>query len=153
MGMSDSYAEKRRFYRHPISVPITLNNVKEKKEVPSSSIDVSMGGLSFLWPRRLSKGAQIGINISVKDKLFEIRSRVAYTKEDRKTGKFRTGVCFTDYPSAFMARLAEQMLEIIQYQKNLTHELGREISEDEAANRWIEKYAAKFPELSSEASA
>ncbi len=147
--MPGSYAEKRRFYRHPIGVPITLNTVNEKKEGLSRSIDVSLGGLSFLWPRRLSKGSLIDINIAVKDKLFEIQSKVAYIKEDRKTGKFRTGVCFTDYPSAFMARLAEQMLEIIQYRKNLSQELGQEITEEEAASRGIEKYADKFPELSS----
>ena len=143
--MPENNKEKRRFYRHPIGVPITLNAVKEKKEGYSRSLDVSLGGLSFLWPRKLSKGSLIGIHIAVKNKLFEIKSRVAYTAEDRKSGKFRTGVCFTDYPSAFMARLAEQMLEIIQYRKDVSRELGHDISEEEAANKWIEKYAADFP--------
>ena len=90
----------------------------------------------------------MGINIAVKDKLFEIKSTVAYTKEDSKTGKFRTGVCFTDYPSAFMARLAEEMLEILRYQKNLSRQLGREVPEEEAASQWVKKYAARFPALS-----
>ena len=140
--------EKRRFYRHPISVPITLSTAKKKKEGRSESLDVSLGGLSFLWPRRLSKGVLVDVNIAVKDKLFGVKSRVAYTTEDRKTGKFRTGVCFADYPSAFMARLAEEMLEIQRYRKNLSRQLGREIPEEEAANEWIQKYAANFPVLS-----
>jgi hypothetical protein len=89
----------------------------------------------------------------VKDKLFDIKSRVSYTKEDRKSGKFRTGVCFADYSSAFMARLAEQMLEIIQYRKDLSRELGREISEEDAANEWIQKHAASFPQTGQIASA
>lgn len=139
--------EKRRFYRHPIGVPITLSPVRQKKEIASRSLDVSLGGLSFYWPQRLSKGSLIDINIAVKDKRFEIKSKIAYTKEDPSTGQYRTGVCFADYPSAFMARLAEEMLEIIQYRKNLSQKLGREVSEDEAANEWIKKYAAKFPGL------
>ena len=140
-------SEKRRFYRHPISVPITLNSAKDQSGGSSQSLDVSLGGLSFLWPRKLPKGALVGVNIAVKDKLFEIKSKVAYAKEDLKTGKFRTGVCFTDYPSAFMARLVEEMLEILRYRKNLSRELGREIPEEEAASEWIKKYAARFPAL------
>ena len=147
--MSTEYKkEKRRFYRHPISVPITLSAAKEKKEGRSESLDVSLGGLSFLWPRRLPKGVLVDVNIAVKDKLFGIKSRVAYAMEDRKSGKFRTGVCFTDYPGAFMARLAEEMLEILRYRKELSRELGREIPEEEAASQWIQKYAARFPVLS-----
>ena len=137
--------EKRRFYRHPMSVPITLTAAKEKKEGRSKSLDISLGGLSFLWPRRLRKGALLDVKVAVKKKLFGIRSKVAYAKEDPKTGKFRTGVCFMDTPSAFMARLAEEMLEIMRYRKNLSRQFGREIPEEEAASRWIKKYAAGFP--------
>ena len=108
---------------------------------------MSLGGLSFLWSQRLFKGSTVDVHIKVKNRLFEIKSKVAYVKEDPMTGKFRTGVCFTDYPSAFMARLVEEMLEILQYRKNLSRELGREVPEEEAASQWIKKYAAKFPSL------
>ena len=141
----EDYREKRRFYRHPISVPLVLRTSKKEKEGQSQSLDVSLGGLSFLWPERLSKGSLIDIKIAVKKKRFEIKSKVAYAKEDQKTGKFRTGVCFADDSSAFVARLAEQMLEIIKYRKNLSQKSGHEISEEEAANQWIKKYADKFP--------
>ena len=139
--------DKRRFYRHPISVPISLNSSDKKNEGRSHSLDVSLGGLSFVWPHRLSRGALVDVNITVKEKLFEIKSKVAYAKQDGETGQFRTGVCFTDYPSAFMARLAEEMLEIMEYRKNLRRELGREISEEDAAAEWIKRYADKFPGL------
>ena|SRR3989338_7121548 len=139
--------DKRRFYRHPISVPIALSSSDKKNEGRSHSLDVSLGGLSFVWPHRLSRGALVDVNITVKEKLFEIKSKVAYAKQDGETGQFRTGVCFTDYPSAFMARLAEEMLEIMEYRKNLRRELGREISEEDAAAEWIKRYADKFPGL------
>ena len=144
-GMATNLKDRRRYYRHPISVPITLHPMKEKNQAEARSIDVSLGGLCFLWPRKLPKGSLVGVNIAVKNKSFEIRSRVAYTTEDRVSGKFRTGVSFVDYPSAFMARLAEQMLEILQYKKNLSRELGYEVPEEEAANRWIENFADTFP--------
>src|SRR3989338_7886427 len=120
--------DKRRFYRHPISVPIALSSSDKKNEGRSHSLDVSLGGLSFVWPHRLSRGALVDVNITVKEKLFEIKSKVAYAKQDGETGQFRTGVCFTDYPSAFMARLAEEMLEIMEYRKNLPFSEIKKIS-------------------------
>lgn len=144
---TDYDIEKRHFYRHPMSVPIALTTPEEKSDRESRSLDVSFGGLSFLWPSRLSAGSFVNVHIPVKDKLFEIKSRVAYSAEDGKTGRFRVGVCFADHPSAFMARFAEQTLEILRYHKDLCRELGHEVSEEEAANQWIEKYADKFPRL------
>ncbi len=137
--------EKRRFYRHPISVPLNLSTAKTKRTAQSRSLDVSLGGLSFLWPQKLPKGSSVKISIPVKNKLFGIKSRVAYAVEESGTGKFRTGVCFMDHSDAFMARLAEELIEILQYRNELSQELGREIPEEEAASLWIKKRASRFP--------
>ncbi len=129
--------EKRRFYRHPVSVPLTLRTAENKREGRAESLDVSLEGLSFLWSRKLPKGEVVDVNAAVKDNLFDIKSRVAYAKEDPITGKFRTGVCFTDYPGDFMARLVEEMLDGLQHRKQLSRELGREIPEEDAASHWL----------------
>jgi hypothetical protein len=72
---------------------------------------------------------------------------VAYAIEESGTGKFRTGVRFMDHSSAIMVRLAEEMIEILQYRSKLSRKFGREIPEEEAASLWIKKHAAKFPSL------
>lgn len=143
--MPATFQEKRSFYRHPINAPIRLKSQRLKEPIRSEARDLSLGGLSFFWGRRMSKGELIEISIAVKDKQFEIRGRVAYSKEDRKSGKFRTGVVFVDSPGAFRAKLAEEALEILEYRKVLSRELGRDVSEEEAAREWIKKFAGQFP--------
>lgn len=140
-----SFKEKRSFIRHPIHTPLQLHIPTEAAPIPSEAVDLSLGGLSFLWRNRLPRGENINLDILIKEKIFSINARVVFSKEDRKTGKYRTGVCFVDRPSAFKARIAEEALEIIEYRKNLSKELGRSVTEEEAAKKWVQRFAAEFP--------
>ena len=137
--------EKRKFFRHPIHAPIKLQVDKRPESLSIKSQDISLGGLSFLWGSKLAKGDFVSLFISVKQKFFEVKGRVAYSVPDARSGQFRNGVAFADSPSAFKAKLAEEALEILKYRRTLSRELGRQVSEEEAANRWIERYAAEFP--------
>ena len=136
--------EKRAYYRHPIRVPMKLHLSRQKQVVETPSSDISLGGLSFLWRDRLAKGNLLDINIPVKEKIFLIKAKVVYSREDRKTGRFKTGVLFCDSPSAFRAKLAEEALEIMEYQKKISAIVGYEISEEDAAEQWIQKFASSF---------
>lgn len=136
--------EKRRFFRHPVNMPIQLRLEKADDTYVSESKDISLGGLSFVWPSKLSKGLLLTVSIPVKEKVFDVRARVAYCKGYGKTNQYRTGVMFTSSPDAFKAKLAEEVLHIIEYQKSISRELGVELSEEEAAKKWISRYAGKF---------
>ncbi len=103
-----------------------------------------MGGLSFVWPSRLSKGASLTLSIPVKEKVFDLKVRVAYSKGYKKSNQYHTGVSFLNSPDAFKAKLAEEVLHIIEYQKSVSRELGYELTEEQAAQRWVNKYAEKF---------
>ncbi len=139
--------ERRQFFRHPISVPIKLRVATHERIFDSSSSDISLGGLNFTWPRKLSKGTVIDITIPVKEKLFDVKAKVVYSKEDKKTARFHTGVSFTDFPSAFKARLAEEVLQILEFRKSLSRKLGYEITEEDAAKKWVSEFAGRFPSL------
>ena len=52
---------------------------------------------------------------------------------------------FTDFPSAFKARLAEEILRIHEFRNKLSRSIGSELTEEEAAVRWIAEYAKTFP--------
>lgn len=136
--------EKRQFFRHPVSVPIQLKMEDRPDTFVSESKDISMGGLSFIWPNKLPKKSLITLMIPVKEKVFEVTGRVAYCKNYKKSTEFRTGVNFADAPNAFKAKLAEELLQIIEYQRSASRELGRVVSEEEAAKRWVDKYAKSF---------
>ena len=136
--------EKRQFFRHAVNVPIQLKMEKHGDSYLSESKDISLGGLSFIWPSRISKGSLLTISIPVKEKVFDLKVRVAYSTGYKKSNQYRTGVSFLSSPDAFKAKLAEEVLQIIEYQKSVSRELGCELSEEEAAHRWINKYADKF---------
>ena len=136
--------EKRKFFRHPIHWPIELELVDRIPSFTSSSHDISLGGLCFYWRNRLPKGKSISLIIPVREASFEVKAKVVYSKEDRKTGAYRTGVSFHDPSSALRAKLAEEALKILEYRKTLSKESGREVSEEEAAEKWIKEYADHF---------
>ncbi len=137
--------DKRKFFRHPITVPILIQLLRGKDANTTESINISQGGLAFLWTEEFGEGEQLRITIPVKEKQFKIKARVAYSRKCMKTGLFQTGVAFLDYVSAFQAKLAEETIEILEYQKNLSKRLGHEVPEEEAAKQWIQKFAPNFP--------
>lgn len=149
--MSSSRPEKRNFLRHPINVPILISEAQRKKPNTSTSLNVSQGGLCFFFTERLSKGTPVKITIPVKEKRFRIRAKVVYSEKDGRSGFFKTGVSFVDYLSAFQAKLAEEMLEILEYRKKMARESGRDVSEEEAAKKWIGKFSKFFPKFFQEA--
>ena len=142
--MSGAIKEKRHFFRHPIHVPIKLRIASMAQTLASQSSDISLGGLNFSWPKKLSRGTMIDITIPVKEKFFDVTAKVVYSKEDRRSARYRTGVSFVDFPSAFKARLAEEVLQILEYRKSISRELGHEVSEEEAAKKWVHEFAHDF---------
>lgn len=103
-----------------------------------------MGGLNFVWPKKLTRGLLLDITIPVKEKMFDIRAKVVYCKEDRRTARYSTGVSFIDFPSAFKAKLAEEVLQILEYRKSMSRELGHDVSEEDAAKKWVSEFAVNF---------
>ena len=69
---------------------------------------------------------------------------MSYSKGYKKSNQYRTGIMFLNSPDAFKAKLAEEVLHIIEYQKSVSRELGYELSEEAAARKWISRYAGKF---------
>lgn len=145
--MAKDIKERRQFFRHPIQVPIRLKILDQDQVIHSASNDLSLGGLNFSWSKKLSKGTLLSITIPVRDKFFDLRAKVVFCRENKKTAYYHTGVTFTDFPSAFKARLAEEVLQIMEFQKNISRESGVEISEEEAAARWVKQYASEFPAI------
>ncbi len=140
--------ERRYFYRHRVPIPIRIKTKANGELMPSQSIDLSYGGLGFLWERPLDEGSIIFITVPVKDEVFDLRARVAYSERDDNRGLYHIGATFLDEITAFKARLAEQVLEIMRYRQHMSRTLRREVSEEEAATRWIERYARFFPKAS-----
>lgn len=139
--------DQRKFYRHPIKVPIQLMKVAESTATLSRAEDLSQGGLSFYWPDMIADGTQISLSIPVEKQLFKLNARVVYARKDENMNLFKIGVHFEDTVSAFRAKLAEEIIQIRQYRERMSLLRGREFSEEEAAKLWIDRNAEDFAKL------
>lgn len=141
--------EKRKYFRHPIQVPVQLHELSNQKAPPEKieCEDLNDHGLCFHFAQALSRGTALLLSIPVQEQVFQVNARVAYSKKEAKTGTFRTGVFFEDTESAFRIKIAEEILKIQEYQKSLSKTLGREVSEAEAARKWVQQFAKHFASL------
>lgn len=133
----------RAYIRHPTDVPL---NVKVKN--PPVRIhglkDVSEGGLCFHSDKKLPKGTVISISIPVNNKRYEESCVVVWCRPSKKG--YETGVRFQSSESAFRARMVEQICYIEKYRKEQLGQ-GRELAWSEAAEEWIARYGASFPDF------
>ncbi len=146
--MTETYkAEKRRFPRHPISSPIRYQQVKSKSFSGSITVDISEGGICFLAGLFIPKGFSIQFTIPVTDRVFNIEGKTAYATFVDNIGFYRTGIEFQNADIFFRTKFSEQVSQIQEYREKLSQKLGNEVSEKEAAHRWVEDCAKHFSYL------
>jgi c-di-GMP-binding flagellar brake protein YcgR len=139
--------EKRKFFRHPLKVPIQLMQIEDGPPLSSRAVDLSRGGLAFLWTEPFPEGTRLLLAIPFEKQLFKMNAHVAHSQKDTETGLFKTGVCFEDPASSFHAKLAEEIIQIRQYREKMSLLRGRELSEEEAARMWIDRNAEDFAKI------
>lgn len=133
----------RNYIRHPSDIPIDF----QPEELPEAHSDhlknVSEGGLAFLSSTPLSPGSIIRVKIPLVTPVFQAVGRVTWC---RACGDhFEIGVEFLDQDDVFRARMVEQLCHIEHYRQQVLEEEGRELSGEQAALEWIQRFAPDFP--------
>ena len=136
----------RKYIRHPAQIPIEIVREFKHSSCLEHLSDISYGGLKFDSRVCLPKGNHIVIRISLADESYEINGHIVWC--NKKEEGCEIGVEFSGESEAFRVRMVEQVCHIEQYRKQVLEEEGRELSSQEAAFEWINKFAQKFPELS-----
>ena len=131
--------EKRKFFRHPIKVPIQLTRVENAAAVNIRAEDLSQGGLAFFWPELIPEGTHLQLSIPIEKQLFKMNAHVTHSQKDATSGLFKTGVCFEDSVSSFRAKLAEEIIQIRQDREKMSRLRGQPFSEEEAAKAALKK--------------
>ncbi len=70
-----------------------------------------------------------------------------YVSRDPELSLYRIGIQFPRADQVFKVKMAEQLRQIDEYQQMLSKEEGRIVSEEEAAQRWIETHSGDFAEF------
>ena len=145
----------RKYIRHPSGIPINFR-VSDTAEPSSHHIkDVSVGGLCFSSDTPVARGTHIHIHIPLlmqKNDSAAAESSVEQFNADGvvawcrpEDGGFAVGVQFADASTQFGIRMVEQVCHIEHYRYDVLQGEGRNLSSEEAAREWVERYAAEFP--------
>lgn len=141
----------RRYIRHPAGVPLKFS--VENPEQPNDFFtqayrafglrDVSEGGLCFSSDHPVTPGSKITIEIPIESPPFQARGVVAWCRPE--AGAYAIGVQFSDDSTRYSVRMVEQVCHIEHYRADVQQAEGRQLTSEEAAREWIERFAGEFP--------
>lgn len=133
----------REFIRHPSDIPIQYDVIEAKHIGLGPLMNVSRGGVCFNSQDPLPVGAHVHIEIPIETPSFQAEGDVAWCQEEGST--YTIGVAFDDRSSAYSVRMVEQVCYIEHYRASVKVCEGRDLTSEEAAQEWVERYAADFP--------
>lgn len=107
--------------------------------------NVGRGGLCFDSAVALDPGSAIRLTIPLLGVQYEAEGLVAWCRA--AGSRYEVGVRFLTDQDRFCVRMVEQLCYIEDYRQQLARDEGRELSSEEAAAEWIERFAEQFPGL------
>jgi Tfp pilus assembly protein PilZ len=138
----------RSFIRHSSDIPIDFQLEELVTEGSDYLKNVSHGGLAFNSKIALTPGTTVRVKIPFVKPVFQAIGKVTWCHPQQN--EFEIGVQFLDEGDTFRARMVEQICHIEQYKKEVREKDGRQLTGEQAAVEWIEKYATDFPRTTDE---
>jgi Tfp pilus assembly protein PilZ len=133
----------RLYIRHPSDVPIDYQLGDRTDTRRDQLSNFSEGGLCFVAKERIEPGAEIHFAIPIMPPQFHATGVVVWCRKEGD--EYMVGVKFTREETAYAVRMVEQLCYIEHYRQSVMEADGRQLSGEEAALEWIEKYADRFP--------
>jgi Tfp pilus assembly protein PilZ len=138
-----AYPPMRLFIRHPSDVPIDYQLGGHADTSREQLTNYSEGGLCFQARHHISPGTEIHFAIPITPPHFHATGVVVWCRKEED--EYFVGVKFTEEETAYAVRMVEQLCYIEHYRQTVETNEGRQLSGEEAALEWIEKYAENFP--------
>jgi len=144
--------ERRRFIRHPISLPLAYRIIKSKvslacEDMLAETKNISVGGLSFPAKKPVKADSMIAISMPFEDKVFNIKARVVRCDNNPETKLYDIAVNFFRLHEAFKVKMIEQIYLIAEYRDLLILQSGKDVSLEEASRRWVKRFSKRFKRL------
>ncbi len=139
----------RRFIRHPSDIPIEFQiDQGDKQRMQRALKNIGAGGLCFVSDHSIDQGTRIHIHIPLEfqredETGFDADGYVAWCLNEDEA--YTIGVQFDDQSSRYTMRMVEQVCHIEHYRADVKENEGRDLTSEEAAKEWVERYAAEFP--------
>jgi Tfp pilus assembly protein PilZ len=133
----------RNFIRHPADIPIKIIKHESGDCDRQPLQDISIGGLRCRLNEPLAIGDEIKIIIDLVKPVLEISGRVVWCRAADTA--YELGIEYQGEEDVYRLRMVEQICHIEHYRKEIQIREGRNISSEQAASEWINKFADEFP--------
>ena len=133
----------RNFIRHPADIPIKIIKNESDDYYRQPLQDISIGGLRCRLNEPLAIGDEIKIIIDLVEPILEISGRVVWCRAADTA--YELGIEYQGEEDVYRLRMVEQICHIEHYRKEIQIREGRNISSEQAAREWIDKFADGFP--------
>jgi len=134
---------KRHYIRHPTAIPLQFELGVAKQTCATK--DVTEGGLCFVCEKPVHINQHIKITIQHCEPKFSANGIVKWCTQDGDV--YLIGVAFEDDDIKYAVRMVEQICYIEDYRNQIKREQGINLTSEQAAQQWIQKYAANFPSI------
>ena len=141
----------RLFNRHSSHLPVHISTAHNIKDPIKDSSDnntrlenISHGGICCHVPQYYPKGTLLTITVPDIQEEYQGLGIAAWCKENPKQG-YDLGIHFDDDNEAFNYRMVEQICEIEHYRNHIQTTEQRNLTSEQAAAEWIQKFAHSHP--------
>jgi len=144
---SEPTVERRRFIRHPTTIPIKCYREGHLRRTDTRLRDISHGGLSFASGEGFEPGDVLKVEFPSLRNSPTVRGEVVWTMavSDKADPHYFEGLRFLDEDTYMRARVVEEICHIEAYRESQLQHHGRSLTSQEAAGEWIQRFAHKFP--------
>ena len=137
----------RRYIRHPSDIPVEIEPILTPSPRERDRLsNVSLGGIAFNSTNRFDVGNLVRVRIPFVSPEFLATGQVVWCTGNAETG-YEVGLELLDQDEAFKARMVEQVCHIEHYKREVVALEGRQLTGEQAAMEWIQKFADKFPHI------
>ena len=130
----------RNYIRHPTSIPIHVSaGTHSTAQVMVNNL--SAGGLCFFTDIPVKVGSVVDLMIPCVLPDYHGEGVIVWRRSEQQG--FEVGVRFANDDEFFRVRMVEQVCQIEEYRQQLA-DIGRNLTTEEAALEWINRFAADF---------
>lgn len=127
------------FIRHPDEFPIELD-IKE-----SNSLSTTPPSLELVCHSDKAFHSGEGITLKIPSIAAQLEVNGTIQSCNNASNGYELGIAFGDNCALMRIRMLEQLCYIQRYRNHVLTVEGRDISDQDAALEWINKYAHLFP--------
>ncbi len=133
----------RNDIRHSSKFPVLVKLANSSPERIEHTHNISASGLMVNISEAVPEDTLAEVTMTALTPPFNAPARVVWCRAAAQG--FDVGLRFVNPDDFFTLRMVEQVYRIEEYKQHVLAREGRQLSIEDAAREWIEKYAERFP--------